>query len=313
MCFLGNKHSDPRIENAIEGLAAEGVHGLVGLVLAPHYSRGSVGEYVARARQRADELGVPAAFVESWHEHPVLVELLAERVGDALGSLGPDGAAARENGRASPARHRAQPPVAGRGRRRSLRRPAPAYRRTGGVSVGARALGHRLAERRPDAGTLARADILERLRSLPAEGVDAVVVCPAGFTSDHLEILYDLDIDASRVAAEAGVAFARTQSLNADPTDVRRVGRARHRPGGGGSRAVNRVVAVVGGGISGLAAARVLAGACPSAVNCRNGPGQRTPDRDTEVVLLESDDRFGGKILSGEFRGRPVDFGPDNS
>jgi ferrochelatase len=47
--------------------------------------------------------------------------------------------------------------------------------------------------------------------------VDAVVVCPAGFTSDHLEILYDLDIDASRVATEAGIAFARTESLNADP------------------------------------------------------------------------------------------------
>ena len=44
-----------------------------------------------------------------------------------------------------------------------------------------------------------------------------MVVCPAGFTSDHLEVLYDLDIEASRVAAEVGVAFARTASLNADP------------------------------------------------------------------------------------------------
>ena len=59
LCFLGNKHSDPRIESAIEALAAEGVQGLVGIVLAPHYSRGSVGEYVSRAKERADELGMP--------------------------------------------------------------------------------------------------------------------------------------------------------------------------------------------------------------------------------------------------------------
>ena len=48
-CTLGNKHSDPRIEDAVEQLAGEGARGIVGLVLAPHYSRGSVGEYIARA------------------------------------------------------------------------------------------------------------------------------------------------------------------------------------------------------------------------------------------------------------------------
>ena len=92
MCTLGNKHSDPRIENAVESLAAEGVRGLVGLVLAPHYSRGSVGEYVSRASERADELGMSAAFVEHWHDHPVLIELLAERVSRRASSRsGPPG------------------------------------------------------------------------------------------------------------------------------------------------------------------------------------------------------------------------------
>jgi ferrochelatase len=44
-----------------------------------------------------------------------------------------------------------------------------------------------------------------------------VLVCPQGFVSDHLEVLYDLDVDAARVAAEAGLAFARTTSINDDP------------------------------------------------------------------------------------------------
>jgi len=78
-------------------------------------------------------------------------------------------------------------------------------------------MGHRLAECRPNVRTVLGPDILDRLRALPGEGVRAVVVCPAGFTSDHLEILYDLDIEASRVAGEVGVAFARTESLNAAP------------------------------------------------------------------------------------------------
>ena len=75
---------------------------------------------------------------------------------------------------------------------------------------------------------------------------------------------------------------------------------------------MSRVVVVVGGGISGLAAARVLAGALPTSVERQHGAGNPAGGPDIEVVVLESDDRFGGKILSGEFRGRPVDFGPDN-
>ena len=49
------------------------------------------------------------------------------------------------------------------------------------------------------------------------EGATSVVVCPVGFVSDHLEVLYDLDIEAAGVARSAGVAFARTRSLNDDP------------------------------------------------------------------------------------------------
>ncbi len=75
---------------------------------------------------------------------------------------------------------------------------------------------------------------------------------------------------------------------------------------------MSRVVAVVGGGISGLAAARVLAGARLASPELRTGSGREDGRPDIEIVLLESDDRLGGKILSGEFRGRSVDFGPDN-
>jgi ferrochelatase len=60
-------------------------------------------------------------------------------------------------------------------------------------------------------------DILDVIRTKAGDGVPGVLVCPCGFVSDHLEVLYDLDVDAARVAAEAGIAFARTRSLNDDP------------------------------------------------------------------------------------------------
>ncbi len=217
LCTLGNKHSEPRIENAIDNLAGQGTRDLVGIVLAPHYSRGSIGEYVSRASERATDLGMSAAFVEHWHDHPVLVELLAERVSRALESLGTAGTDARENNgllllvtaHSLPVRVVADgDPYAGQ------------LRRTGELVASASGLRRwdvcwQSAGRTPEPWL--GPDVLDRLRALPGEKVSAVVVCPAGFTSDHLEILYDLDIEASRVAAETGVAFARTASLNADP------------------------------------------------------------------------------------------------
>jgi len=217
LCVLGNKHSEPRIESAVEYLHTQGVRGLVGLVLAPHYSRGSVGEYVSRATEQATGLAMSATFVEHWHEDPVLIELLAERVANALETLGPHGIDARHNGRllllvtahSLPLRVVADgDPYADQ-----LRRSAELVASAAGLRRFD--IGWQSAGRTPEPWL--GPDILERLRALPSQGVDAVVICPAGFTSDHLEVLYDLDIEASRVAAEVGVTFARTASLNADP------------------------------------------------------------------------------------------------
>ena len=75
VCRYGSKHAAPKIEDAVDQLTSLGVNGLVGIVLAPHYSSASVGEYVSRACARAGSAGLPAVFVEDWHDNPVLVEL----------------------------------------------------------------------------------------------------------------------------------------------------------------------------------------------------------------------------------------------
>ncbi len=217
LCTLGNKHSDPRIESSVEQLAQKGVHKLAGLVLAPHYSRASIGEYVGRATERARELDMSTAFIQQWHDHPVLIDLLAERVSAAFESLGVEGAEARKQGAILLLVTAHSLPV------RVVADGDPyvdQLRRTGELVAAAAGferwdIGWQSAGRTPEPWL--GPDILQRLRSLPAEGVSAVLVCPAGFTSDHLEVLYDLDIEARKVAAETGLAFARTASLNYEP------------------------------------------------------------------------------------------------
>ena len=74
-----------------------------------------------------------------------------------------------------------------------------------------------MAERGEDPDPWIGPDLLDEIRRVAGLGATAVVVCPVGFVSDHLEILYDLDIEADQVARSVGVRFVRTPSLNADP------------------------------------------------------------------------------------------------
>ena len=217
LCALGTKHSAPRLEQTVDRFAADGITELVGVVLAPHYSKASVGEYLERAAARADQHDMTSKFVEHWHDDPVLVGLLARNVESAVASLGRPGAAARAGGsllllvtaHSLPLRAVADgdPYVSQLGRTAELVAEAACLER---VEIAWQSAGR-------TSDTWLGPDILEVISGLPARGIDAVVVCPAGFTSDHLEVLFDLDVDAARVAARAGVAFSRTASLNADP------------------------------------------------------------------------------------------------
>ncbi len=187
---LGMKHAPPFIEDAVGALVEGGLKQAVGVVLAPHYSRLSIGEYEERARAAADgRLGF--AMVPSWYDAPPYLDALAERVQKALAAL-PSGD------------------------------PYPDQLRWTAEAVAARAGVERWRVAWQSAGRTPEPwiepDIGEVLDELAAGGdVEGVLVCPAGFTSDHLEILYDLDVESSARASNLGLAFARTESLNDDP------------------------------------------------------------------------------------------------
>lgn len=203
---LGLKHARPRIEDGMAALVGAGVEHVVALVLAPHYSALSVGEYLGRAREAAGGR-VEVVGVESWHLERGLVDLLAERVTAAITRL-PASSSVEVifSAHSLPARilSMADP------YRTQLRETAEAVASAAGVTRWRTAW--QSAGRTPEAWL--GPDLLEVVRAVATEGFDAVVVCPAGFVSDHLEVLYDVDIEAAGAAAAVGVTLERTASLN---------------------------------------------------------------------------------------------------
>ena len=211
----GMKHQRPFIEDAVRALASEGVDSGVGLVLAPHYSAMNTGEYIARASRAAAETALPAlpmSFVRNWHDHPRFLDLVAGRVRAARAALRP-----LERG-STPVVFTAHSLPA---RILASGDPYPAQVQQTADAI-ARIVGlERWLVAWQSAGRTGQEwlgpDLAAVLRRLAAEGHQAVVVCPVGFVADHLEILYDIDIDAQRVARQAGVRLVRTGSLNDDP------------------------------------------------------------------------------------------------
>jgi ferrochelatase len=168
--------------------------------------------------------GIDMTFVRSFHDHPAFVTFLAERLAETLAGLTQDerdGATVLFTAHSLPVR------TADDGSLRCTTcdcadscRYRDGLQRTGDLVaelVGVQ--DHRIAWQ--SVGRTADPwwgpGIDEMIPELVAEGRRAVVVCCAGFVADHLETLYDLDIEAARDAHDAGIVFARTRMPNADP------------------------------------------------------------------------------------------------
>jgi protoporphyrin/coproporphyrin ferrochelatase len=213
--YVGAKHSPPFVADAVERMAEDGIRSGVGLVLAPHYSRMSVGSYIDRAR-RARPDGLELTFVQSWHLHPAFLEVLTKRVGDALDQLTVE---ERSDALVIFTAHSLPARIVEEGD------PYPEQLRETGEAVAVRlglerwTTGWQSAGRTPEPWLGPPLD--EQVEKAAADGHTAVVVVPCGFVADHLEILYDVDIEASRAAERAGIRMVRTESMNADPAFIR--------------------------------------------------------------------------------------------
>jgi ferrochelatase len=211
---IGLKHAEPRIEAGVDELVASGVRRFVGLVLAPHYRAGSVQQYLDRARARAAALdpAVEVLGIESWHLEPAYLDFLAQGVRTGLAEL-PARTKVLFTAHSLPRRVVA----GGDPYPEQLQGTAEAVaERVGLVPWSTWAVAWQSAGRTPEPWL--GPDVLEVLRDLAATGrAEGALVCPCGFVSDHLEVLYDLDIEARKRATDLGLAFARTPVLNDDP------------------------------------------------------------------------------------------------
>jgi protoporphyrin/coproporphyrin ferrochelatase len=203
--FVGMKHWQPRISEAVERALAGGADTIVGIVLAPHYSRLSIAGYRERVEQA---LGGRAElrFVESWHTHEPYLDVLADRVRGEPGHVvfTAHSLPARILELGDPYRDQLLETAQLVGERASLDSWSFAFQSAS-----------------PTGEPWLGPDILEELDNLQAKGVERVLVCPIGFVSDHLEILWDIDVEARERAAELGLELDRIRSLNDDPAFVR--------------------------------------------------------------------------------------------
>jgi ferrochelatase len=224
--YLGMKHSAPSISEAVTRMRDDGIEHAVGIVMAPHWSGMSVETYVERVRGAVDEQGggPTFSFVRSYHAHPSFVKFLAARVSDALERLA---AGDRSGAMVLFTAHSLPTRVMEDGSLRCKTCGCPgSCRYRDGLQETADLVAETIGLERygiawQSAGRTADPwwgpPIQESILEAAAMGHRAVVVCSAGFVADHLEILYDLDIEAKAVAEGAGIRFARTNMPNADP------------------------------------------------------------------------------------------------
>jgi ferrochelatase len=203
--FTGMKHWDPRIADAVEAAVSGGASRLVGLVLAPHYSRLSIAGYRLLLEEAvAGRVGV--IFVDSWHDDPGLISFLADRIRDTdahvVFTAHSLPARILEDGDPYPDQ---------------LLETARLVADSAGIEDWSFSFQSESPTGEPWLGP----DILDHLADLSARGVEDVLVCPVGFVSDHLEIRWDIDTEAQDKARELGLRLDRIEMPNDDPRFVR--------------------------------------------------------------------------------------------
>lgn len=209
---LGLKHAAPMIEDATQQLIDEGVESIVGLVLAPHYSSYSIGQYLGRVKAIAEPAGVKVSGVDTWATEPAFVEFLTTDLRSKLKNA---------NGKTKvffTAHSLPQRIIDGGDPYVSeLRSTAEVIASNLGLNEGADwDIAWQSAGRTPEPWL--GPDILQVIDDVAAQGAyQSVIVSACGFVADHLEVLYDLDIEALNHASSKGLGFSRTACVNTDP------------------------------------------------------------------------------------------------
>jgi ferrochelatase len=216
--YVGMRNWDPYLRDTLAQMSRDGIRRAIGFIGAAHASYSSCQQYkenVRDARHAIVETGladVDMTYAQGWHVHDRFIEANAQHVRAALARL-PEGAANRA--RLIFTAHSIPTSMAERSKYReqlleSAEKVAARLDHRDWVQV------YQSRSGRPQDAWL-EPDICDYLRTASADGLEAAVLSPIGFLCDHIEVLYDLDIEAAAVARDLGITFALAEAVNDDP------------------------------------------------------------------------------------------------
>ncbi len=210
--YIGMRHWTPWIKDAVQQMTNDGLEEVIALVLAPHYSSMSIAKYFKRLDEALAETHKPFRYerIESYHDHPLLIEALSKRVKEGL-SIMPADAHVIFSAHSLPVRIIKE----GDPYDTQLRETAELVAAQVGLASDQWSFCYQSAGRSPEPWLGPQLD--DHIEALAAAGKANLFSSVIGFVCDHVEILYDIDIRAQEVARKLGVNLKRAPSLNDDP------------------------------------------------------------------------------------------------
>lgn len=221
-CYLGMRHWAPWIEETVRDMLDDQIERAVSLVLAPHFSKMSVARYQEKVARGLQMYGGEIHFehITSYHDAPKFLEALVVRVHGALQRWPVD---KREDVHVIFSAHSLPKRILEMGDPydNQLRETARMVAAAAGIPADRWSWSYQSAGRTPEPWLGPQLE--EHIAQLADRGVTDVISIPVGFVSDHVEILYDIDIQAQKVAREHGIRLERPPALNTDPLFIQQL------------------------------------------------------------------------------------------
>lgn len=219
--YIGTKHAEPNVAEAVEQMASDGVEEAVGVVLAPHFSGMSIAAYTKYAEDARDKCApeMKLSVLQRWGTMPELIEALADRVQDQMKGWYPEETLVLFSAHSLPKRIVDQ----GDPYQSELEATSRLVAERGAVPNWRFCFQSASTTGEP----WLTPDILDVLEEVKVENrFKKVIACTVGFVSDHLEVLYDLGIETRDKAGELGLEYRRAEAINSDAKVMWALGKA---------------------------------------------------------------------------------------
>ena len=219
--YVGMRNASPFFSETLKRMANDGVQRALGFILSSHRTEASWERYQKNIADARAELGAAAPevdYCDGWHDHPLFIQTWAELIQAALSRIETD----KQKSTALIFTAHSLPTAMAAGSPYVEQVELSAHLIAEKLNHPRWSLAYQSRSGRPTDPWL-EPDILQAIRNLAAQGEKQIVVAPIGFVCDHVEVLYDLDIEAKKIAADLGVALIRASCPNDHPTFIRMI------------------------------------------------------------------------------------------